>query len=65
VVVAKINHRRQELALGKAFPALPFSHAALMGVRLTWGEAIMKAALEWLLDQRHRELQEKLGYAAE
>lgn len=65
VVVAKLNRRRRELALGKAFPELPISRAALMGVRLTWGEAIMKAALEWLLDQRHRELQEKLGYATE
>lgn len=65
IVVAKLNRNERELALARAFPSLPISRAGPCAVRLNWGEAIMKAAFEWLMDQHHRELQEKLGHEVE
>lgn len=65
IVVAKLNRDERELALARAFPSLPISRAALYAIRLNWGEALMRAALEWRLDQHHRELRGKLGREAE
>jgi hypothetical protein len=63
IVVAKLNHRERELAFGRAFPAVPISVAGPVAIYLTWGEAIARAALEWLLDEHHREFEAKLGHS--
>jgi hypothetical protein len=64
IVVAKLNRHERELALGRAFPSLPILRGWPCAIRLNWGEALMRAALEWLLDEHHRELQEHLGREA-